>query len=290
MTELQVNEYLTPEEELQLEQDESEVIKFGTLALENANRAGEILKKISDSNLFKKKRRNSEFPAFEDFGDYCKAKFGRGKTMAYNYMHINTIMTALKDEGHDPLELGSISNAMEVYFELKRLGYYKRNKLHPLFREILHKGMTIIENVSPIDSVSGEVKITPNVIKAAFETINQISVHGAYEIDGRQVPITLQQIAVDDQASQIMYEEIQQRRLQAFEQEEKKKQRRFEIKNVTPTVVFDNRKEVYIECPEHGTTSVRALLNAGVKMECDCNGIIETTKDGTKLVHYKESE
>lgn len=284
--------YLTSEEEKKLNKYEEEVIKYSNLALENAKMAGEYLDKINSSGLWKKKRKGSEIQ-FSDFGEYAKAKFGRGKTMSYNYIHISRIINEMEEAGIDYKELGSVQNAMQVYFELKRLGYYNRGQLHPLFREVLAKGLLITENISAI-SEDGEIKITPESIKAAFETVHEIQTTGAYEIDGQQIPMKFGAIAVDDQASMKLYEDIQRRRLAAGELIEGKKKKRFEpvtfTNNGYKAQNSENKKEVLLECPEHGKVSGVALVKAGIKLSCNCYAINESDEKGSKLIYYKEEQ
>lgn len=289
--EISESDYLTPEQEQRLDAREKKVISFSNMALENARFAGDELNAIKSEGDWKKLRRNSDFPAYSDWGEYAKARFGKGKTMSYNYMHISYIMKVIEEEGFDPLELGSIQNAMAVYFELRKLGYYGKKELHPLFRTVLSKGMHIVENISPIDD-SGEVKPTPDSIQAAFQTIQEIVVNQSYEIEGHQVPLTLGQIAVDDQASQIMYEQVQRRRLAAAEEVEDKKKARFtpKIIDIEAKEVDSKKKEIYMDCPIHGSQRGESLVQAGIKMSCGCFGISELTPTGHKLVHYETEQ
>ncbi|MGB4825383.1 MAG: hypothetical protein WBP82_10845 [Leuconostoc mesenteroides] len=290
MNELEKSEYLEESQESRLEMLEQKVIDFGNLALENAVRAGEILETIREEGLYKKKRVNSDFPAFADFGEYAKAKFGRGKTMSYNYIHISKIMNALEEEGFNVAEISSIQNAMQVYFELKKLGYYNRGKLHPLFREVLNKSLTVAENISIITE-TGEIKITPESIQAAFQTVQEIVISESYEVDGEQIPMKLGAIAVDDQASQIMYEQVQRRRLVIGQEIEEKKRRRFEVKTLGAfehSTELKKNEEVTLHCPKHFSTSGEFLTKAGIKMSCGCYAILETAKNKTKLVWYKD--
>ncbi len=148
---VQSEEYLTQEEENELLSLENDYINFGNHFLESARKAGEVLDKIQKSNYFKKKRKSSDFPPFQDFGSYCKERFGKGKTTSYNYIHIFRLMNALDIAGYNSIELGSIQNAMQVYSELKRLGEYKDGVINPLFRDVLSKAMIVAENISTIN-------------------------------------------------------------------------------------------------------------------------------------------
>ena len=275
-------EYLSPEEEKELDAYEYEVITLSNSVLENAKRVGEVLSIIKEKKLFSKARRNKNTEVYSDFAQYAKAKFGRGKTMAYNYVSVFNIMKAMEEEGLDPLSLGSIQNTLQVHHELKRLTKSNQD-LVPLFRTILSKGITLIQNISPKDE-AGNIDISPEGVTAAFNTIKEIAITGTYTINDEQIPMNLASIAVNDQASKEMFELIQQRRLLAADDSRQRKSRMFEKKPEFKTFVMPENvevREVHTMCPDHGLTSGTALLNAGFRMECGCRAIIRMTKERT---------
>src|ERR1035437_2282887 len=186
-------EYLSPEEEKELDAYEYEVITLSNSVLENAKRVGEVLSIIKEKKLFSKARRNKNTEVYSDFAQYAKAKFGRGKTMAYNYVSVFNIMKAMEEEGLDPLSLGSIQNTLQVHHELKRLTKSNQD-LVPLFRTILSKGITLIQNISPKDE-AGNIDISPEGVTAAFNTIKEIAITGTYTINDEQIPMNLANIA-----------------------------------------------------------------------------------------------
>lgn len=275
-----VVEYLSESEEKELDAYEHEVLTLSNSVLENAMRVGEVLSIIKDKKLFSKARRSMDSKVYSDFASYAKSRFGKGKTMAYNYVSIFNVMKAMEEEGMDPMMLGSIQNTLQVHHELKRLTKSDQN-LIPLFRVILNKGITLIENISPKDS-HGNIDLSPEGVTAAFNTIKEIAVTGAYTVDDEQIPMSLANIAVNDQASKEMFELIQQRRLLAADDSKQKKNRLFEkkpeFKTFTHTQPADV-KEVYIMCPVHGLTSGDCLLQAGFKMACGCRSIIRTVEN-----------
>lgn len=281
----EIVEYLSESEERELDSLEDEVITLSNNVLQNAMRCGEILSIIKDKGLFAKARRNKDSEVYSDFAEYAKKKFGRGKTMAYNYVAIFNIMRTMEEEGLDPMLLGSIQNTLQVHHELKRLTKANHD-LTPLFREILKKGITLIERISPVDEL-GNLDLSPEGVTAAFKTIEEIAVSGSYEINGEQVPMSLANIAVDDQASKEMFELIQQRRLLASDDARQKKNKLFEkkpeFKTFTPAPIGEI-KEVFIMCPVHGMTSGESLLQAGFRMRCKCRAIIRTFENVTQFV------
>jgi hypothetical protein len=273
----EIVEYLTSEEEKELDRYEEEVITLSSNVLESAKRVGEILSIIKDKKLFSKARRNKDTETYSDFAHYAKVRFGRGKTMAYNYVSIFNVMKTMEEEGFDPMMLGSIQNTLQVHHELKRLTKANQD-LNPLFREILKKGITLIENISPVDE-AGNIDLSPEGVTAAFKTIEEIAVTGAYTIDDRQIPMTLANIAVNDQASREMFELVQQRRLLISEDSREKRNKRFQPKSEPKTITLPTNieiKEVYVMCPIHGMTSGEALLQGGFRMRCECRAIIRT--------------
>lgn len=284
-------DYLSDQEEKELDAYEREVITLSSNVLENAKRVGELLSIIKDKKLFSKARRNDNSETYSDFAQYAKAKFGRGKTMAYNYVAIFNVMKAMEEEGLDPNMLGSIQNTLQVHHELKRLTKANQN-LTPLFREILHKGITLIERISPVDE-NGNLDLSPEGVTAAFKTIEEIAISGTYEIDGNQIPMTLANIAVDDQASREMFELIQRRRLLVTADAKEKRTRMFEKKPEfqTHSLPIDGEiKEVYVMCPVHGLTGGDSLLQAGFKMSCGCRAIIRTENANRTYFIWVEAE
>lgn len=285
-----VVEFLTPEEEQELDKYEQEVITLSTNALESARRAGEILSIIKEKRLWAKARKDSSSHVYSDFAEYAKAKFGRGKTMSYNYVAIANIMKEMEAADIDPMMLGSVQNALQVHHELRRLTRVN-GQLNPLFRDILSKGITVIENICPVDVTTGELVVTPESVKAAFQTIEQIAVSGAYEIDGEQYPLELGKIAVDEQASRALYEHIQQRRLLIIDDARQTKNKVFEPKpGFEPSVINEKYEEVYLICPRHGTTHADSLLRGGIKMNCKCRAILQIRTDGPAFVWFKSEE
>ncbi len=285
----EIVQVLSSEEEIELDSYEKEVETLSTNALENARRAGEILGIINQKRLWAKTRKNKDDVVYSTFAEYAKARFGRGKVMSYNYVAIANIMKSMEDEGLDAMMLGSIQNTLQVHHELRRLTRVN-GQLNPLFRDILSKGITLIENICPIDE-HGELIVTPESVKAAFHTIEQIAVSGAYEIDGEQHPITLGQIAVDDQASSMLYEHIQQRRLLVIDDARQTRNKVFEKKpGFQPTNIEEKYEEVYLVCPRHGTTYGDALLRGGIKMNCGCRAILQIRKDGPAFVWFAAEE
>lgn len=286
----EIVEYLSESEQAELELYEQEVITLSNNALDSAKRVGEILSIIKEKKLHSKARRDGSGEVYSDFADYAKAKFGKGKTMAYNYVSVFNVMKAMEEEGLDPLKLGSIQNTLQVHHELKRLTKANQD-LSPLFREILKKGMMLIERISPVDE-HGNLDLSPEGVTAAFNTIQEIAVSGVYEIDGNQIPMSLANIAVDDQASKEMFELIQRRRLLAAEDTKQKKTRLFESKpEFTPLPPPPNTevKQVYVICPVHGTTAGESLLKGGFRMECKCRAIIRFY-EGTTIFMWVEAE
>jgi hypothetical protein len=278
----EIVEYLSESEEKELDKYEQEVITLSNNALESAKRVGQILTVIKDKKLFTKARRNGNGEVYSDFAEYAKAKFGKGKTMAYNYVSVFNVMKAMEEEGLDPMMLGSIQNTLQVHHELKRLTRANQD-LNPLFREILKKGITLIENISPMDE-SGNIDLSPEGVSAAFRTIEEIAVTGAYTINDQQIPMSLANIAVNDQASKEMFEIIQQRRLLAADDTKQKKTRIFEPKpeyKPLPPPPNSEVKIVYAVCPQHGTVHGDALLQGGFRMACGCRAIIRTYEGST---------
>lgn len=289
----QLVEKLTEDEELQLIRYENEVIELSNNVLENAKRVGEILSIIKENGWYSKARRGKHSEVYSDFAHYAKARFGKGKTMAYNYVSIFNIMKAMEEEGIDPMALGSIQNTLQVHHELKRLTKANQD-LNPLFRTILNKGITLIQNISPVDE-QGNIDLSPEGVTAAFKTIGEIAVTGAYTINDTQIPMELGNIAVNDQASREMFELIQQRRLLAADDSQQKKSRMFQPKPEfkTFTIPADAKmeiKEVYCMCPVHGMTSGNSLLQAGFKMECGCKAIIRLFENRSQFVWFKGDE
>lgn len=281
-----VVEYLTDQEQAELEALEAQVADLSNNVLESARKAGEILSIIKDKGLWRKARRGDDERTFTDFADYAKSRFGKGKTMSYNYVAVFNVMKSMEDEGLDPTMLGSIQNALAVHHELRRLTRVNKD-LNPLFREILSKGITLVENISPVDQY-GEIQVTPESINAAFKTIEQIAITGHYDIGGEQYPMTLGQIAVDEQATREMYEEIQQRRLLAADDARQRKNRVFEPKPVAQHVKLPEViKMVYLICPVHGTTGGDSLLQGGIKLHCGCKAILQLIDNESKLVWFK---
>lgn len=288
MTEASLIEFLSEQEEDELNKLENEVISLSNNVLESARRAGEVLSIIKEKKYFTKSRRGKPTPVFDDFADYAKYTFGKGKTMSYNYVAVFNVMKSMEDEGLDPMMLGSIQNALAVHHELKRLTRVNKD-LNPLFRQILHKGITVVENICPIDMVTGELLVTPEAISAAFETIGQVAKSGYYEIEGHQIPIELGQVALDDQASKEMYEAIQQRRLLAADDTKQKRTRMFEpkpgIQSFVP-IKLDDVRQVHVLCPQHGTTQSKALLNGGLLLVCECRALMQIVENESMLVWY----
>lgn len=275
----EIVEYLSESEEQELEKLESEGIELSDTILKNVRRIGEILNLIKEKKLYTKMRRNKDAPVFSDFAEYAKHTFGKGKTMSYNYVAVYNVMKQMEDLGMDPMKLGSIQNTLQVHHELRRLTRVDE-RLNPLFREILAKGITLVENICPIDQ-NGELQATPEAIHAAFDTIKEIAITGHYDIDGDQHPISLGQIAVDDQASRMLYEEIQRRRLLASEDAHEKKTGMFKPKpSPNPVEPKKDYEEVFAICPRHGTVGADALLQGGIKLKCGCRSILQIINSG----------
>src|SRR5687767_9959417 len=94
-------EYLTEEEEQQLDKYEATVIGLSNNVLESARKVGEILEQIRRTRIWSKARRTSD-KVYIDFAEYAKDKFGKGKTMSYNYVAIYNIMNEMEKAGIDP--------------------------------------------------------------------------------------------------------------------------------------------------------------------------------------------
>jgi hypothetical protein len=281
-----VVEYLTDQEQAELDALESLVEGLSNNVLDSARRAGEILATIRDRGLWRKARRGDDKPCYKDFAEYAKDRFGKGKTMSYNYVAVFNVMKAMEDEGLDPMNLGSIQNVLAVHHQLRRLTRVNKD-LKPLFREILSKGITLVENISPIDPKTGEILVTPDSINAAFKTIEQIAISGHYEVQGEQFPMTLGQVAIDEQATREMYEEIQRRRLLAADDATQRRNRVFEPKPGSPSIRLpEDVKVVYLVCPIHGTTGGDSLLQGGIKMQCGCRAILQLIGNDSKLVWF----
>lgn len=284
-TKIEVVEYLTDSEEKELDGYENEVVILSNSVLENAKRAGEILNLIKEKKLWSKGRKNKETLIYKDFAEYAKMKFGKGKTMSYNYIAIFNIMQAMEKEGLDPMMLGSIQNTLQVHHELRRLTKANQD-LNPLFRTILSKSITLIENISPRDE-AGNIDLSPEGVTAAFNTIKEIAITGSYTINDEQIPMNLANIAIDDQASKEMFELIQQRRLLASDDARQRRSRMFEKKPELKTFtlnVLGEIKEVYVMCVVHGLTSGESLLQGGFTMLCGCRAIIRTENNETMFM------
>jgi len=288
---VEIIEFLSEEEETELEELESIGVRVSEVALQNAREFGRILTVIRNKGYFKKQRRRSEIKPFKNFDEYVKSRFNRGPSMGYNYIHVYNTMKLIDDVGVDASELGTIQNALNVCNEIKKLvkeTNVPKNEIDNLVKEVIKQGINVAKNICPVDERDNALMNTESV-QMAFKTVREIATTGMYEIDGRQIPMSLGRIALDEQASMALYEQVQRRRQESVDKFIQQKESRFLPKTVELKSIEQVSKEaptIYTYCPVHGSQHGASLLKAGFKMACGCLGILESTEDNTRFVWY----
>lgn len=278
---VEIVEYLSPSEEKEFNRLETTVDKMDDLMLQSARERGEALSIIKEKGYFKKARSSGNSAVYSDFGTYVKERYHRGRTMGYNYIHIFNVMKMLDEAGFDANELRSIQNVLTIVQEIKRLAKAsgaEEKELEALTREALVKGMLVVKNICSVDS-NGQPKITQEAVQIAYQTVKEIAINGAYEIDGHQFPLELGKIAVDEQASQMLFEQIQRRRQASYNGHLNGKQRMLESKP-QPEEVKPSTRTWKISCPKHGPTEPDHLIQAGFVSACGCTVILQQIEKG----------
>jgi hypothetical protein len=289
----EIIEYLTPEEEKEFEELEAIGSQLSEKSLENAREFGRILTIIKEKGWFKKQRRNSEIRPYKNFDDYVKERFNRGRSMGYNYIHVFNTMKLFDEVGVDATSLGSIQNALNVCNEIKKVVKFTNadeKEVDALVREVIKQGVNVARNICPIDEKDNPL-MNIETVQIAFETVREIATSGLVEIDGKQIPIKLSDIAVNEQASLALYEQVQRRRQESLDKFIQQKESRFDQKMGVAITMSQSSKTnpvvVIAYCPKHGSQNGDSLLKAGFKMSCGCNAILEFVDGFSKFVWYK---
>jgi hypothetical protein len=276
----EIIETLSEEEVTEFDKLEEIVENHGHKLLDAARQIGEALTKIKEKKYYRKLRPGQEHPIFKNFGDYVKFKYGRGRTMAHNYVVVYETMKLLQQNGSLPegTDSANISTILAVSKDVKKIVDIKNlteEDAQRISREFIVKGWQMIVDTAPKDDV-GKPILTPEHVHISFDVLSSVMKSGVVEIDGEQIPVSLATLATNDQIVQTLYEQVQTRRQHLGEKIERQKARRLETINFhqTPTEVAS--KELFsINCPKHGKVMPTSLIRGGFKASCGCIALIE---------------
>lgn len=281
-----VPELLNEEEEAELNELEAIGEKTSRTMLESAREFGRILTVIKDKGYFRKKRKNQDFPVFQEFGDYVRWRFNRGRTMGYNYIAIYNVMTTLEGNGMDPQLLNTTTNTIVVADEVKKLMKFEKidkEQAENITNQIILKSCQLIVNTAPTDE-QGNPKIDQEHLYEVFDVMKDVVRDKVVEIDGNQIPVSLAALAVEDQITMGLEEQIQRRRAANYDQYQEVLVRREEpkepIKQPQEPVEIDENNYVKVTCPKHGETTPFSLVQAGFWTHCGCLVLMEEVEAG----------
>lgn len=282
-----VPEVLNEEEEAELDELEAVGEKTSRTMLESAREFGRILTVIKDKDYFRKKRQNKDFPVFEEFGDYVRWRFNRGRTMGYNYIAIYNVMTSLEDGGMDPQLLSTTTNTIVVADEVKKLMKFEKidkELIENITNQIILKSCQLIVNTAPTDE-QGNPKIDQEHLYEVFDVMKDVVRDKVVEVDGAQIPVSLAALAVEDQITQGLEEQIQRRRQANYDQYQeilvKREEPKEPVKQPDKEPVEINEDNfVKVTCPKHGETTPFSLVQAGFWSHCGCLMLMEEIEAG----------
>lgn len=274
----------------------SEVIDFNrleTIIAENANsilecaaNVGKALSEIKEKKYYEKKRPDSDDPVFSTFAEYVKHRYNRGKTMAYHYINVFEVMKYIDDGNLNSNEVGSITNALTISQEVRHM--LKEQKVADEDAELFSSRITLlgwraVTSVAPRDA-NGRPVITPELVRTVYNTLKDVVSSGSVEVDGQQVPINFVQAGFQNQATEALLEQVNQRKQVLFLESEKTKNKRFGDRRYVPVPISENgasadKRLFKIQCPIHGATIPVSLVQAGFKCYCGCFAIIESVSN-----------
>lgn len=287
-------EVLTPEEEKEFNDLETEALEISDSFLKNARRFGEILDIIKSKGYYKKYRKSTK-TCYPDFNSYLKATFHRGRAMFFNYQKVAEIMNLLEEAGYDPYELRTINNALIMYKEIK--GFFADTKLDKEEFEKLSKDLTLETWKLLLQTAPRDEENVPFIdqehIQVVFGVIQDHISTNAIELDGEQFPTELAAVALDTKVTEEIYERINRQKQAILDEKLNRKRAERFLPAAIPIARsedLENRPIVGFLCPDHGTVNGVALLRAGVLLDCGCRAINELRGDISKFVHYPGDE
>lgn len=292
-TAVEIVQTLTSKELKEFEKLEHTVSISHDAMLIAAEKIGEALSEIEDKKYFTKLRPNSDQPIFSSFDDYFRWRFNRGKTTRFNYQKVFKIMNILRDQNIDPTPLSTMGNALEFHDDVRQIvqvsGVDKKD-VDAITRQVARGAWDVIINSAPEDE-HGEKLITQEHLKISFDVIQETLKSGLVEIDGEQVPISLTAIAMQENITNELYEQIQRRRQQNYELLESTRARRLEPKKLPHSHIFQEPTAdvlFSVVCPKHGKTKPRSLVQAGFWTDCRCLAIMEAINETQFEFLWKE--
>lgn len=294
----EIVEVLTDDEAKEFDELEQIVDTSVNKMLETARQIGEALSKIKEKKYYKKLRPGQQHPTFSNFGEYVKYKYDRGRTMAHNYMVVHETMSLLQEGGAELPEGTNISTILTLNKEVRSLIHSadvdsNNVDVDRITRDLAVKGWELIVSTAPANE-QGHAIVTPEHVHVAMDVLHSVIKTGVVEIDGEQVPVSLATLAVNDQVTEALNEQVQRRRQQIYEHTVESKKRRLDevppaddrpSKNIgTETGFFT------IECSKHGATKPKSLIRGGFRAVCGCVALITIVSDDESVFVREDDE
>lgn len=299
--EVEVIPAMTDEEKAELAERET-VISTNLAAQENASMViGENLDIIRKNQWFRESVNPETNSPFKNFGEYATAKFGLTREYAqnlaqisgYHQIAVDALPAKLKDGGLSVNTTNALvrsQNRLSKEFGLDEIEGFDE------LRPIIVGSMKILADVAPKNKRTGQAEVTPRLVKAVTDTINEIVKSGSVEIEGKQMSIAdaaakgVLGAATQNQVIEVVAEGIKANRQTIADEASKAYER-----SVTPAkpsagsgpklTYSGTVPDLGLSCDKHGATKVLSIGNGTFQTKCKCRWRIDA--ESAKLVCFE---